>query len=768
MNTLFLLIRSLCSPRTLGLLTAVLLVSSIFIPEAHATGEAITSLTKILAPIGDGAGQALAIASVYITIGVVYISTIFAILLGDLMDSTYIMGSGMGDTLHMMWTVVRNFVNIGFIIILLVMAIMVILGIGQEGGTGMLKKSLPAFIIALVAVNFTFFGARLVLTASDVLSSAIFTIPSSVSMTTNVNLRIPCSSEYKNLDDCMTAVSAEASATLKGTDAALMTRMTKQVKQWFEYMDYSQTTQFLQKGFDKKTGIFAMLTHMLSMTNLLEVSATGGVANAGGTGGDLFVNGLFSIVISIATGIVIFALAMGMIVRVAILWITIAISPLIALGYVLKEMFQFEAGSDFDPMKEFLTHAFLPVFVAIPLSIGFTMILTGHALTLQGKGLNSALESTNAFNNIIWWIASLLVIWFGTFKAAAKSEYVSAVTEKIKGGAEGMFGAVAGTLKYMPIIPGIGGASGTSISAITQTPGIMASKIQGAARERQNQMANNALSALPDSWHKVPKSVETLTQDMRGAADNMRNGTDEEALKTHKGFTDGLSKNPYGAWDAAQGTTVTGINIAGFNKVVTQKLDTNTEYTLDQVLEHVAQYGKGEVRHQTERAIGVMKNDQTVAEQTGPKVPNKGDTFAGNDLYKNDTAATTTVAGLSGSADVHIYEHKEHSGDAAHAVVVDVKTGKSIGSVEEVKKEIEKLIDNAESINSEADIASAAQSIQNLKAGFLAKEKGEEDLFKMFKEISSADDKKSLYQAIDSDPAIRALLEKRVKALVGM
>jgi len=482
MDTLLTRFRSLLSPRTVGLLTAVLLVSSIFVPEVQAQ-EAIGSITKMLTPIGDGLGQGLAIASVYITIGVVYISTIFAILLGDLMDSTYIMGSGMGETLHAMWTVVRNFVNIGFIIILLVMAIMVILGIGQEGGTGMLKKSLPAFIIALIAVNFTFFGARLVLTASDVLSSAIFTIPSSVSMTTNASLRLPCESDSRDITACMNARMAEAGKTFDKTDEAWVARTQKQVEQWFKYMDSSHTTNFLRDGFDKKTGMFAMLTHMLSMTNLLEVSATGGIANAGGTGGDLFVNGLFSIVISIATGVVIFALAVGMIVRVAILWITIAISPLIALGYVLKEMFQFEAGSDFDPMKEFLTHAFLPVFVAIPLAIGFTMILTGHALTLHGDGLSSIGESTSAFNNIIWWIASLLVIWFGTFKAAAKSEYVSAVTEKIKGGAEGMFGAAAGTLKYLPVIPGVG-----SVSSVMRQPELMQNHFREQSQEQARQL----------------------------------------------------------------------------------------------------------------------------------------------------------------------------------------------------------------------------------------------------------------------------------------
>ena len=97
--------------------------------------------------------------------------------IGTLLSNEYIYGGGMGEMLHKIWVVSRNIVNIVFVLILLFLAVRHIFA-GEENTD--LKKTLPKFVIMLIAINFSWMASRIVLDAANVATNVVFAIPSGV------------------------------------------------------------------------------------------------------------------------------------------------------------------------------------------------------------------------------------------------------------------------------------------------------------------------------------------------------------------------------------------------------------------------------------------------------------------------------------------------------------------------------------------------------------------------------------------------------------
>ncbi len=93
----------------------------------------------------------------------------------DLLANDFIFGNGMENMLLAIWQVVRNFVNLAFVFALLVVAFYNIVSIDPDKIP--LKKSLGKIAIALILVNFSYFGAKVVLDVANILTTAVFAIP---------------------------------------------------------------------------------------------------------------------------------------------------------------------------------------------------------------------------------------------------------------------------------------------------------------------------------------------------------------------------------------------------------------------------------------------------------------------------------------------------------------------------------------------------------------------------------------------------------------
>ena len=93
------------------------------------------------------------------------------------MDTDMILGPGMEERLKGIWIPVRDLVNIGFVLVLLVVAFYNVLGIGGGEGDLALKTALPKIVLGLVLVNFTFIGGKVILDFVNVATTAAFALP---------------------------------------------------------------------------------------------------------------------------------------------------------------------------------------------------------------------------------------------------------------------------------------------------------------------------------------------------------------------------------------------------------------------------------------------------------------------------------------------------------------------------------------------------------------------------------------------------------------
>ncbi|MFH1546621.1 MAG: hypothetical protein ABIE14_04550 [Patescibacteria group bacterium] len=432
---------------------------------------------------------------------IVLFAFIFAIFLGDLMDSTYILDSGMGDTLHLIWEVMRNFVNVGFILILLIIAAMVIFGGGGERGLGLLKKVLPKFVLALILVNFTFFAARFVLTTNDVLATAIFSLPRTISG--EQKIRMPCNPDDSANRSCLDQIKDTMKTAAKGNEAASekIAAITKAITaktedgspRWFP-----QTVKQLSLG--KKNMSLVLLSSMIDLEHILH---TKGVA---GDGSDLAIAAIGTLIVAGAVGIIFFMLFLAFVVRMVVLWVAIAISPLAALGIVLKELIPgLDMGKGgFDPVKVFISHAFMPTMVAIPLSIGMIMIFANNAVgfDMSTGWIKSFSGESGDIHALLWWIASIIVIWFGTNKMIkeASPDFAAKLTDGIHGGVNKFVGAAAGTLKYAPMIP----AWSAPMTALN--------RMQTAGQNRHAAAGEDLLkgSGIDKEWYTAPATISQV------------------------------------------------------------------------------------------------------------------------------------------------------------------------------------------------------------------------------------------------------------------
>jgi len=497
--------------RVLPTICAILLIMLVVDP-AFATTESTTN--SLLSPGAmSGITSIVAMLTSGVILIIVFFSLIFALSLGYLMDSTFILDSGMGDTLHLVWEVMRNFVNVSFIIILLIIAIMVIVRPGDEGGLGLLKKILPKFIFALIFVNLTFFGARFILTTNDVLATAIFSLPQVVSG--DKIIRMPCkpSDQADGGKSCsQQIISALKEKFDKKEEATKEPKEEVKEEKLFDKIESTTKKLFGKENWSNQAiGGLANKenTSLVLLSNMIDLENIPFTKGQLGDKSDLLISSLGSIIMAGVVGIIFFMLFLAFVVRMVVLWICIAISPIAALGIVLKEIFpSFDMGQGgFDPVKVFISHAFMPTMVAIPLSIGMIMIFANNAVgfDLGTKTLFSFAEASGDSFSLLWWIASIVIVWFGTNTMIKKAspDFAAKLTDGVHGGVNKFVGGAAGTLKYMPILPS---SMGGSVSGLMGAPQMAQGKLQTHNLKDKQALAERMASVYSPLGYKPTKA----------------------------------------------------------------------------------------------------------------------------------------------------------------------------------------------------------------------------------------------------------------------
>ncbi len=399
-------------------------------------------------------------------------------------------GIASGGALRNLWMMSRDIMNILFAVMLIGVAFYTI----TTGKSEKIKEHIVHFILAVILVNFSWFFPRVIIDIAHVTTATVFSIPNVVMSQTNT--------ECKTFDqsDCviLTAVKVFPSSAEVNTCEPLGREMAQVAQNgagsncqclrgrddteapvcwWLSSYDSAES--------DAYSIVNALAVNYGRLTGLSQVAKFNPPDNVGDAPQpkfetSFFLNLFFSLFFGIAMVFPFVGLAIGLLIRVIVLWATIAFMPFAFLGFAVKG----KLGTDVFGMedyiwKEFLIAAFLPVLVAVPISIGFVMIMAGVQVQPTSQpGIEFGIPLVSGIDGwweLFWGIAAVMILWTGAFAALKKSKYIAPVVSKIESFGRSV-GSVAAKVPLMTPIPTPGGGmmrAGQVVGGVAAASNIM-------------------------------------------------------------------------------------------------------------------------------------------------------------------------------------------------------------------------------------------------------------------------------------------------------
>lgn len=408
------------------------------------------------------------------------------ILLGGLLNNDFLFSGGMLTVLLNIWTAVRDFVNLMFVLGLLAVAIANILGVGKD--TYAIKSILPKIAIALIAVNFSFLACKVVLDAVNITTTAIFAIPLA-SDSLKVKYGDPNSADRQKLEKDICTVDEKsnqkvptlyflceektsgASTTSSATSAPAPKKTTtttpaESVKTYNE--KFNQLGKDMFTTFGARNAGLVMAVELMNITELPNLKGDGTITDLKG----LSMQTIFALIFGIIYAASFVSLFAVMLVRVIVLWITIATSPLSFLGMAF-EMVKTKLG-DKDPFfKLFFNHALAPIYVAIVLTVGMIMIsqikqiTPGSMMATDPSGFGTLVNGVSSLQTMMAGLATAGFIWMAS-NLALKGTMADKAVGAIMGGVEGFGKELIKVPLNLPILPvkGPGGAGNVGLGGL--------------------------------------------------------------------------------------------------------------------------------------------------------------------------------------------------------------------------------------------------------------------------------------------------------------
>lgn len=267
------------------------------------------------------------------------------------------------------------------------------------------------------------------------------------------------------------------------------------------------------RALDEKNWFEAKNALTILATNLMSVQNIPNVAKNAKDLETFTISGVFSLVMIFIVTIPILVLFVVLLGRVVTLWLCIALMPLTFLGLATKGTLTssfFEGMELPDVFTMFLKSAFIPVFMAAPLSIGFLMLNAGLSAIESKKNLvnvnvewSSMIAGVDSSQQILWHLLTAGVIWMGFFSVAKGQDITSGMVEKIKGGAESMGSWMAKApfkyITFIPITTGKGAAAKEekfSLGDLYKLPSIIGEKLDRSAMDRRRRLTGEDPSKL--------------------------------------------------------------------------------------------------------------------------------------------------------------------------------------------------------------------------------------------------------------------------------
>lgn len=378
-------------------------------------------------------------------------------LVGSLMDNELIIGVGMEDKLRTIWVTIRDWVNIFFVLALVLVALYNVLGIAGDGSNYALKAILPKIVIGLVAVNFSFLAGKVLLDFTAVLTNAVYALPTSLE-------------QWEGEKEAMRErLCWQGNTQREVDDAPILSLMLCEIDGENFSGIFNEFGTSFTSHFGAHNVSVALMVNMGQVTdvNLVEFSEKT-ITDQFAT---LTLQTLYGILMFLMFGFAYVAMVVVLIVRVVILWICLALSPIVVLMFIFPDLAS-AGGGELDLKGQFFKHLFVPVVMGVVLAIGFTMlsVFQGSASgswlgnigsiefdklgdTDQVKKIAASFgKDISDFQDLLIAVAAVIIIWVGTF-AAASQTLASTWTNMIKEAGEKTGKFLASAPLYATFIP---------------------------------------------------------------------------------------------------------------------------------------------------------------------------------------------------------------------------------------------------------------------------------------------------------------------------
>ncbi len=509
------------------------------------------------------------------------------------LDPTFIFDMGAGgslvETLNQIWQLSRNLMNVAFAVGLVGAAIYTVVTANKEFVSAHLKK----FVMAVVLVNFSWFIPLVVLDLANIATVTVYSLPGAI-----VNMEAECKYTSTKPKGCFDP---------QGPNDGLYTCSCKAVANFIPFPDddtvkakleedsvawdcsnapaYCVRYVKLDPANSTKHGTIlnGLVVNHARLSQLAMITRTK-LKNTISDSIVFIMREMVVIVIHVALFFPLLALLVALIIRIPVLWLTMAFMPFYFLSWIVPEEAPF-MNEVKDASKKiwewFLKAAFLPAAVAIPLSVGFIMANAGTRVkfdALTGIPFN-LIDGMGSFAQLLWVLMVLAILWSGTFAVLTMmmgdmpgASIIGSI--KSTGEEAGKFAAEL-PLSAVPV-PGITGAGNLLNLKNMMNPSALRNSINtkegiggmfGSAGEnkRASSAATQAIVATPQKG----EDIEKLIQNFSGANEADRNNefiklrdalkeigaTTDRAnidlvvsdihtqLKTERGANNGLFKN---------------------------------------------------------------------------------------------------------------------------------------------------------------------------------------------------------------------------------
>lgn len=432
------------------------------------------------------------------------------------------------EVLNLIWRLCRDLMNVTFAVGLIGAAIYTVVTANKE----FVSAHLKTFVMAVVLVNFSWFIPRVALDIANIATATVYSIPAAI-----VDPAAKCTYTSTKKEGCFEETAGGAALPagtflckckavadfrpFPGKKAADLKSMDNT---WQCYWAYC--IRFVELNPETSTAHGGILNGLIVNHARLPQLAVVTRTDVDDDIADLLmfvVRQLIVIVMHIAIFFPLLALLLALVIRIPILWLTMAFMPFYFVSWVIPdEVPGFGAVKDKAKMiwDWFLKAAFLPAAVAVPLSIGYVMANAGSRLKIAGLDEIpfNLIDGMGSFAQLLWVIMVLGILWSGTFMV------LEMMTADMPGG--GFIGQIKQTgeqagkfaaelpLSSVPI-PGVAGTNLLSMSKTLSPSGIQSLRNTIARGGPAALLGGGAGGAKALEGDKIKTKVDNLKGDDR-------------------------------------------------------------------------------------------------------------------------------------------------------------------------------------------------------------------------------------------------------------